>query len=296
MLSSVESPIEQPAVNAATGDRHDAGQDERAGARARPTVSACIIAFNEEDRLGPCLDSLRWVDEVVVVDSLSSDRTAELARERGATVIQRPFPGHVEQKNFAAEQAGSEWIVSLDADERLSPALQVELQAALAAAPADVVGYSMPRLTFYLGRWIRHGGWYPDRKLRAWRRGRARWGGRNPHDRVEVLGEGRVVALQGDIEHHSYRDLADHLQKMNSYTTIMARERHREGERFRVWRLLLSPPARFVRHYLLKAGFLDGLPGLVVAVLAAFYVLQRHLKLWELERSGARPPGGERAE
>lgn len=257
----------------------------------RPTVSACIITFNEVDRLGPCLDSLAWVDEVIVVDSCSTDGTAQLARERGAKVIERPFPGHVEQKNFAAEQASCEWIVSLDADERLSPELVSELQAALAAAPADVVGFSMPRITFYLGRWIRHGGWYPDRKLRAWRRGQARWGGRNPHDRVEP-GPGRVERLRGDIQHYSYRDLADHLQKMNGYTTIMARARYQEGERFRLWRLLLSPPARFVRAYFLKAGFLDGVHGLFVAMLGAFYVLQRHLKLWELERAGApRLPG-----
>jgi glycosyltransferase involved in cell wall biosynthesis len=264
---------------------------EGAMGKPRPTVSACIITFDEEDRLGPCLESLAWADELIVVDSHSRDGTVALAKSRGAKVFERPFPGHVEQKNFAAEQARCDWIVSLDADERLSPGLRGELQRAIAGAPAEVVAFSMPRLTYYLGRWIRHGGWYPDRKVRAWRRGRARWGGRNPHDRVE-LSDGRVEALGGDIEHYSYRDLSDHLQKMNGYTTIMARERYREGERFRLWRLLLAPPARFARHYLLLAGFRDGIHGLFVALLSAYYVLLRHLKLWELERSGApRRPG-----
>ena len=260
-------------------------------APSEPRLSVCIITFQEEDRLPDCLASVAFADEIVVVDSHSTDRTVEIAEEAGARVIQRPFPGHVQQKNFAAEQARGAWVLALDADERPSSELAREIQAVIEredAADDGVVAYEMPRRTWYLGRWIRHGAWYPDRKLRLWKRGRARWEGRNPHD--HAYADGAVGRLRGDLLHLSYRDVSDHLRTIDRFTTIMAGARHAEGERFRWSKLLLSPPLRFVRDFLGKRGFLDGAAGFLIAVLASYYVFLRHLKLWELQRGGASPP------
>jgi hypothetical protein len=174
-------------------------------------------------------------------------------------------------------------VLSLDADERLSPELAGQVRAALEADDAPA-GYSMPRRTFYLGRWIDHGGWYPDRKIRLFDRTRARWGGVNPHDHLEVDGE--VRRLSGDIEHYSYRDVSDHLRQIDLFTTIAARAKIDGGRRFRLWRLLLNPPGKFLRMYLLKRGFLDGLAGFVIAVLGSYYVFLKYAKQWEMSRRG----------
>lgn len=249
---------------------------------SRATLSVCIIAGNEEDRIGDCLASVAWADEIVVVDSRSADRTAEIARERGAWVIVRDWPGYVAQKNFALEQASSDWVLCLDADERISPRLAESIRGVLAAAPGDMAGYRMPRRTFYLGRWILHGGWYPDHKVRLVRRGRARWAGVDPHDRLET--DGTVGTLDGDIEHFTYRDIADHLRTIDRFTTVAARELDARGRGGALSGMLLRPPARFAKMYLLKAGFLDGVPGFVVSVLGGYYVFLKYAKLWELRR------------
>ena len=243
-----------------------------------------MITLNEEDRLEACLDSASFADEVVVVDSGSGDRTREIAEGRGARVVTHPFDGHVEQKNRAVDQAKSDWVLCLDADERLSPELREEIAAALGREDLPDA-FSMPRRTFYLGRWIDHGGWYPDRKVRLFRRDRARWGGVNPHDRVGV--DGRVVELRGDIHHYSYRSISDHLRQIDLFTTIAAKEKRRAGAEFRLFRLIFNPIGKVLRMYVLKAGFLDGLAGFVVAVLGGYYVFLKYAKLWESER-GAR--------
>ena len=247
----------------------------------RPPVSVCIITRDEEANLPDCLASVRWAEEIVVVDSRSADRTREIAAAAGARVIERDFPGHIEQKNFAVGQATHEWVLCLDADERLSPELAASVQAAL-AGPGDRAGFEFPRRTFHLGRWILHGGWYPDRKLRLFRRARGRWAGTNPHDRVEV--DGPVGRLAGDLLHYSYRDLSAHLRQVDFLTTIAAREKRAKGERFRVHRLALRPAGKFLRMFILKAGFLDGVAGFVVAVTGAYYVFLKYAKLRELER------------
>ncbi|MCB9881988.1 MAG: glycosyltransferase family 2 protein [Planctomycetes bacterium] len=264
--------------------------DMRDSAQTRTRVTACVITFNEEDRLEACLATLRWADALIVVDSHSTDGTVAIAERFGARVVQRPFPGHIEQKNFAADQADTAWVLSLDADERLTPELARELEEALRDVPEDVVAFRMPRMTRYLGRWIRHGAWYPDRKIRMWRSDRGRWGGVNPHDRVEV--DGRVVDLRHDILHDSYRDVADHVRTINHFTSVMARARYERGERFSFTRLLVKPPLRFLRDYVLKRGFLDGMPGLMVALIAQYYVLLVAVKLWEFERLEAKNTHG----
>jgi glycosyltransferase involved in cell wall biosynthesis len=245
-------------------------------------LSACIIAQDEESRIRGCLESVGFADEVVVVDGGSRDRTAELARELGARVVTHPFDGHVEQKNRALGAAVHPWALCLDADERLSPELRAEIERLRREGPGDAAGFTFPRRTQYLGRWIRHGGWYPDRKLRLFRRDRGRWTGTNPHDRVEV--DGPVRALSGDLLHFTYRDLSHHLRTVDAYTTIAAREKHRKGERFRRGALVFRPAGKFLRMYFLRAGFLDGLPGFLLAVTGAYYVFLKYAKLHELEK------------
>jgi glycosyltransferase involved in cell wall biosynthesis len=244
----------------------------------RPAISACIVARDEEDRLPACLDSLGFCDEILVVDAHSRDRTRELAAARGARVIERDWPGHVAQKEFAIRQARHDWVLCLDADERVSPALAKEIEELREGAFADAAGFYVPRLSRYLGREVRHGTWYPDWKLRLFDRRRGRWGGRDPHDRVELDGPTRRLA--GDLLHDPYRSLAEHLATIDRYTTIMAEELHAEGRRARLLDLALRPPLRFLGFYVWRLGFLDGWRGLVLAHLAAHYVWLKYAKLW----------------
>jgi len=257
----------------------------------RRPVSVCVITKDEEGNLPGCLASVKWADEVVVVDSRSADRTREIAAAAGARVIERDFPGHIEQKNFAVGEARHDWVLCLDADERLSPELAASVQAALEGegGPGGPAGYECARLTFHCGHPIRHGGWYPDRKLRLFDRRRGKWGGRNPHDRVEV--EGAVARLAGDLLHFSYRSLSDHLRQIDFFTTIAAREKRARGERSSLLRMALRPTWKFFRMYLFKAGFLDGVQGFVVAALGCHYVFLKYAKLRELERGGVSRDG-----
>ena len=248
----------------------------------RLPVSVCIITKDEEVNLPDCLASVRWADEIVVVDSRSVDRTREIAAAAGARVIERDFPGHIEQKNFAIDQARHDWVLCLDADERLSPELSASVQGAL-GDPGGCDGFQCARLTFHVGRPIRHGGWYPDRKIRLFDRRRGRWEGRNPHDRVEV--QGRVGRLAGDLLHYSYRSISDHLRQIDFFTAIAAKEKRARGERASFARLALRPGWKFLRMYVLKGGFLDGLAGFIVAVLGAYYVFLKYAKLREIERA-----------
>jgi glycosyltransferase involved in cell wall biosynthesis len=245
-------------------------------------VSCCIITYNEEDDLEDCLKSVSWADEIVVVDSHSTDGTVEIARRYTDRVIDHDFEGHVQQKNYAIDQAKNEWVLCVDADERVTDELKEEILE-VTKDPGELSGASMPRLTWYLGRFVRRGGWYPDRKLRLFRRDRGRWTGRNPHDRVEV--EGPVRALRGDLLHYSYRDIADHLSTVNSFTTIMAEAMMEEGWKSRLIDLVFRGPFKFLKMYVLKGGFLDGKAGLVIAAISSYYVFLKYAKLWELERS-----------
>jgi len=252
---------------------------------SRPRVTACVITLNEEENLPDCLRSVEGLcDAVVVVDSGSTDRTVAIARDAGATVIEADWPGHVAQKNRAIDASESDWVLCLDADERVSPELRTEIEALL-DGEGLTAAYSMPRLTRYLGRWIRHGGWYPDRKIRLFDRRRARWGGIDPHDHVELEEGAKTIALSGDLHHHTYRDISDHLGYIDRYTSTIAREKRARGERFHLHRLLLRPIGKVLRMYFLRAGFLDGRAGFIVAMLGGYYVFLKYAKLWELERS-----------
>jgi len=243
-------------------------------------ISAIVVCGNEEANIAECLESVRWCDEIVVVDSLSSDRTPEIARGYTERVIQRPWAGYVAQKQFALEQATGDWALSLDADERCTPELRDAIRAALPQADArGLAGFEVRRHVFYLGRWIDHGGWYPDWKLRVLRRDRARFAGHEPHDRAEV--DGAVARLEADLVHYTYRDFAQHLRTVDRFAAVVAEEWRKEGRRFSLLDALLHPPGKFLECYLWKRGFLDGWPGFVIAATSAFYVFAKQVKLRE---------------
>lgn len=246
-------------------------------------ISAVIITFNEEDRLPDALASLRGVaDEIVVVDSNSSDRTAEIARQAKATLYQNRFEDYGQQKNFALQKAGNDWILNLDADERVSDELKESICALKEKEPPDnVAAFAIKRKTFYLGRWIRHSAWYPDRKVRLFRKKGAAWQGRI-HERLLV--DGTVSPLAGDILHFTYRDISDHIRRLNRYSTFLAEEIVRSGKNFLLLRLLVLPPVTFLRHYLWRLGFLDGFAGLVIATVSSWGTAMKYFKAMAMKR------------
>lgn len=250
-------------------------------------LSCCIVAMDEEDRIEACLASVAFCDEIVLIDSHSSDRTRELARARGARVIERDWPGHVAQKEFAIRAAAHDWVLCVDADERVSDELRTEIEALRADGFARHAGWRCPRLVNYLGTWVRHGTWYPDLQLRLFDRRRGRWGGHDPHDRVELERGATSGVLRGDLFHYPYRTFADHLATIEQYTTLMARGMLARGRRAGPLELFVRPWVRFVRFYLLKRGFLLGWKGLVLALLAAHYVRLKYVKLLVLQRGEA---------
>jgi len=254
-------------------------------------VTATIITFNEAANIQAALESLSWADEIIVVDSESTDDTVAIARDFTSKVIVRPWPGYIAQKNFAAEQAAHDWIFSLDADERVTPELAVEIKATL-ARPSSSAGYRVPRVTFHLGRWMRSTDWYPDYQLRLYDRRRARWSGKYVHESVKA--DGPVEDLKSELQHYAYRDLAHHFQTMDRYTTLAARQMFEDGRRAGFFDLAIHPPAAFVRNYILRGGFKDGVPGLIVSAMNARYVGLKFAKLWELcspSTSTPRAPG-----
>lgn len=247
-----------------------------------PGLSVIVITRNEESNLAEALESVAWADEIVVVDAESTDRTREVALRFTDRVVVRPWNGYIEQKNFAAGAASHDWILSLDADERISSGLAGEIRALLASGP-EAPGYRMPRVTKYLGRWIRTTDWYPDYQLRLYDRRGARWHGRYVHESVTV--EGRIAYLKGEIEHHAYRDVAHHLEKMNVYSSLAARQLHEQGRRATMIDLFGHPPFALLRNLVLRRGFLDGGVGALVSLLNSYYVFLKFAKLWELDQS-----------
>jgi glycosyltransferase involved in cell wall biosynthesis len=238
-------------------------------------ISATIVAFNEERNIARVIESLRCCDEILVVDSGSNDRTVEIASKLGARVVEASWHGYAAQKNIAAELAAHDWILSLDADESLSEALEAEIWQIKKAGPA-FDGYTMPRLAQYLGRWILHSGWYPDRKVRLFNRRKAKWVGEFVHESVKV--EGSVGHLESNLLHFTCDSLSQHLRSMDTYTTLAAQELVTRGKSFGYARLLLDPPWTFFRTYFLKLGFLDGVEGLTIAYMAALYNFVKYTK------------------
>jgi len=248
-------------------------------------VSGCVISYQEEDRIEDCVRSLSFCQEVLVVDSGSTDRTCELAVALGARVIlNAPFPGHRQQKQLAVECAKNDWVLCLDADERATPELGAHI-AELQSEGLRGAAYEMPRRNHYLGSVVRRGLFWPDRKIRMFDRRRARWGGTNPHDRVEVDPGGELVRLAEPIEHLSYRDFAQHRRVIDSFTAIAAVALRAEGRRATWFDLVLRPLAVIFKSLVLKRGFVDGWRGFTIAIMAGYYDL---LKYWRLRREWRR--------
>jgi glycosyltransferase involved in cell wall biosynthesis len=238
-------------------------------------ISATIIAFNEERNIARVIESLRCCDEILVLDSGSNDRTVELAAKHGARVEEASWHGYAAQKNIAAGLAANDWILSLDADESLSEALEAEIWQIKKAGP-EFDGYTVPRLAQYLGRWILHSGWYPDRKVRLFNRQKASWVGEFVHESVKV--NGSVGHLESNLLHFTCNSLSEHLRSMDSYTTLAAQELAVRGKCPGMSRLLFDPPWTFFRTYILQRGFLDGAEGLSIAYMAALYNFVKYSK------------------
>jgi glycosyltransferase involved in cell wall biosynthesis len=238
-------------------------------------ISATLITSNEERNIARAIESLRCCDEVIVVDSGSTDRTVELAEKLGARVIESFWPGYANQKNLAADRAEHDWILSLDADEALSEALEAEIWQLKKTGPQEDA-YTVPRLAQYLGRWILHSGWHPDRKVRLYDRRKARWTGRFVHESVQV--DGRVGELQANLLHFTCSSLSEHVKTMERYTTLAAEELVSERRKIGWPQMILDPPWTFFRTYFLQRGFLDGVEGLTIAYMAAFYNFLKYAK------------------
>lgn len=252
---------------------------------AKPGLSACIITLNERDRIDGCLDSLAFCDEIVVVDSGSTDGTREHAAARGARVIVRAFDGYRSQKDFAVKAAAHDWVLCLDADERVTPQLRESIERARAGGFAGCAGYRFARLSDYFGAPLRHGNAYPDRVMRLFDRRLGGWrGGREIHEHASV--DGRVATLAGDLEHLSYRSMSDQLARLERYARMMAEHMHANGRRASIANIVFNPFWRFFRGYVLRLGFLDGWRGLIYAYVKTNYVRQKFIKLWLLGRGG----------
>ncbi|MEX1138969.1 MAG: glycosyltransferase family 2 protein [Bacteroidota bacterium] len=247
-------------------------------------LSVVIITFNEERNVERCLRSAKGLaDEILVVDSFSKDGTVDLCRSLGARVVERRFDSYSGQKNFALDQARFDHVLSLDADEEVSDELKASMIAVKNACNHDA--YAMNRMTNYCGSWVRHGAWYPDRKVRLFDKRKGRWGGANPHEWV-VLTEGATVkSLKGDLFHYSYYTLSDHVRQIDLFTEIAAQTLFEQGRGASLVKMILGPIVRFLRDYFVKMGFLDGRAGLTIAVLSAQAVFIKYAKLRQIYES-----------
>ena len=256
--------------------------------KSQMVLSVAIITYNEESNIADCLDSCKDIaDEIIVLDSFSTDRTAKIAKSyKKVKFSVNKFKGHIEQKNSAIELCSGSWILALDADERVSVALAKEIRKIL-QTDVKVNGFMIPRLTFHLGRYIRHSGWYMKR-YRLFRKNFATWTGENPHDFMEIQGEGSE--LSGDIIHYSFRDLSHQVDTINSFSSIVSFTRFSKGYHFSMLKTIAKPIGKFVECYFLKAGFLDGFPGFVIAVSSAYSTFLKFAKIYEYDRKIIKRP------
>ncbi len=249
-------------------------------------ITATIISFNEEENIREACASVAWADELIVVDSESEDRTREIAAECGAKVIVRPWSGFATQKQFAADAAQHEWIFSLDADERVSEELRQSIEGLRQRGDALTLAdaYRVARRSFYMGRWIRGGGWYPDSQLRLYRKAQGLWEGAYIHESVKMPGAARIATLRGDLLHYSVRDAAHHHSMIGQrYAPLAARQMFEQGRRTSPLRIGLAAPSAFIRSFFLKGGFRDGVAGLSIASFAAHHAFLKHILLWETQ-------------
>ena len=248
-------------------------------------ISVCLIAGNEAHRIARALESVAgWTAEIVVViNDMVTDGTDQVAAAHGARIFFQPWQGYAAQRNFATQKATQPWILAIDADEVISDGLRQEIMAVFAAGPGKppLAAYSFPRLSFFCGRWIRHGNWYPDRKVRLWRKGGAEWQG-NPHERLVV--QGNVRRLKSDLLHYSNDDIDQLLGKISLFSTLFVRQSQAQGKRFGRLDLAVRPVWKFIRAYFLRLGFLDGWQGYFIAWMEAFSTVTRYAKVIEASR------------
>ncbi|NLB68155.1 MAG: glycosyltransferase family 2 protein [Lentisphaerae bacterium] len=244
-------------------------------------ISVCIITGNEELNIRRCLESVTWADEIIVVDSFSKDKTVSIVKEYTERVYEHRWLGYIGQKAVAKSLATCEWVLFVDADEVVSDDLRIEIETlAENGFPDDVNGYEFPRLVWFLGRWIRHGDWYPDSKLRLFRRKRGKCGGTEPHERIEI--EGEMKSLTAPLYHYTYKNISDQVNTLNRFSTISADGFSRNRPKYKIIAgMLVNAPFRFFRCYIIKGGFLDGIPGLIIAVAASFATIIKYAKQWE---------------
>ncbi|WP_127717885.1 glycosyltransferase family 2 protein [Halobacteriovorax sp. HLS] len=246
-------------------------------------LSVVIITFNEEHNIERCLKSVQSVaDEIIVVDSYSTDKTEEICRRYNVNWIQNPFEGHIEQKNFALQKAAYNHVLSLDADEAIDQELEQSILKVKSTFNQD--GYYFNRLTHYVDQWIYHCGWYPDRKLRLFDKTKGVWSGLNPHDKVQMMESSSIQKLNGNILHYSYDSITDHVNQTNKFTTIAAKAAFKNGTRSSNFKIITRPLLKFFKDYLLKRGFLDGRYGFVICSINALSALLKYSKLKDLER------------
>lgn len=249
-------------------------------------VSAVVITLNEEKNIGRCIDSLEGVaEEIIVVDSYSTDNTEKICKEKGVAFIKHAFDGYIEQKNWAREQASNKYVLSLDADEALSDKLKSEILK-LKQNGFEYDGYYFNRKTNYCGKWINHSGWYPDRKLRLWNNNKGHWAGENPHDRFEMEEGAKIKYLEGDLLHYSFYTFEQHIDNVNKFTSITALMRYRKGKKFSVVKMLFSPIWKFILSYFFQKGFMDGYYGFVICMNSAHANFLKQIKLQQLQKQG----------
>jgi glycosyltransferase involved in cell wall biosynthesis len=242
-------------------------------------ISVTIITFNEEKNIARCIESVQGIaDEIIVVDSFSTDRTKEICLSYGVKFFENSFKGMIDQKSYALQLATHNYILALDADESLSDELRHSVIAIKKNWQAD--GYIFNRLTNYRGQWIKHSGWYPDRKLRLFDKRKAVWGGQNPHDRVIPISEAKILKAKGDIIHYFCYNLEQHINQINRYTEIAKNEMKARGKKTSILAIVVKPPFRFFRTYFIKLGFLDGFNGFLIAGLSAYTVFLKYAKLY----------------
>ena len=245
-------------------------------------ISVCITAGNEEKNIRRCLESVTWADEIIVVDSFSTDHTAEICKEYTDRVYKHRWLGYIGQKNLAKDLASNDWVLFLDADEEVSPALRDEIEKEFNSPTlSSYTCFEFPRLVYFLGRWIKHGDWYPDIKLRLYRKEHGECAGKEPHDKMVVCG--KCKRLKSPLFHYTYEDIHDQLKTMNKFSSITSQSQYNDHRRFNLSQILLRPPLRFLRCYILRLGFMDGIPGILIASAAAFGVTAKYAKLWERE-------------
>jgi len=250
----------------------------------RIQISVVVITFNEEKNIGRCLESVKDIaDEIVVVDSFSTDHTEQISQKYGVRFIRHAFEGHIEQKNYAMSEAAHHFVLSLDADEALSENLKESILKVKLCWEAD--GYAFNRLTNYCGHWIHHSGWYPDRKIRLLDKRKGKWGGINPHDKITMDQNARVSFLKGDLLHYSIENIRQHKATIESFSSIGAMARFHRGEKANIFKIYGHPLWKFIRNYVIRLGFLDGYYGFQVVRLSAYATYLRYIKLRNLWRN-----------